>query len=319
MNLAQLNLAHVHLLLNHFPAIGFGMALGLLLVGLIGRNEELKRASLVIFFLIAAITIPTYMSGNAAEELLRNRTEVNQNLVHAHEDAALLGFLFIEITGFVAWLGLWQFRLIKRVPAWNVPAILLLSVVAFGLIARAANMGGDIRHPEILGTQEAAQDAAADTANAGMAKSLGAAVITHTWVWPACESLHFVGLCLLFTVVLVVDLRLLGMAKGISFASLYQLLPLGMLGFALNLCTGMAFFIGASEQYTKNNMFYWKMIFVILGAINVLYFMLLDDAWTVGPGDDAPLTAKLVAASAICVWVGVLFFGHMLPFLGNAF
>ena len=58
---------------------------------------------------------------------------------------------------------------------------------------------------------------------------------------------------------------------------------------------------------------------VVLGAINVLYFMLMDQPWTVKEGDDAPLTAKLVAASAICVWVCVLFFGHMLPFLGNAF
>ena len=58
---------------------------------------------------------------------------------------------------------------------------------------------------------------------------------------------------------------------------------------------------------------------MVLAAFNVMYFMLLDEAWAVGPGDDAPLTAKLVAASAIFLWIGVLFFGHMLPFLGNAF
>jgi uncharacterized membrane protein len=311
-----MNLAHVHLLLNHFPTIGFGMALGLFLVGLIGKNEELKRASLVIFFLIAAITIPTYMSGNAAEELLRNRTDVSHNIIQAHEDAALLGFAVIELVGFVAWLGIWQFRLINRVPGWNAAAILLLSVVAFGLIARAANIGGQIRHPEIAASQEST---AAEPAASGMARALGASVVAHTYVWPACESLHFVGLCLLFTVVLLVDFRMLGLGKGMSFASLYQLLPLGMLGFGLNLVTGMAFFIGAAEQYTKNTVFYWKISFVVLGAINVLYFMILDDAWSVGPGDEAPLTAKLAAVSAIFVWIGVLFFGHMLPFLGNAF
>src|SRR5215471_21701910 len=114
MDLLNLNLAHVHLLLNHFPTIGFGLAL--LLVGLVGKSEDLKKASLVIFFLIAAITIPTYMSGSAAQEILKTRDDVSQNLIREHEDAALFGFLFIEITGFVAWLGLWQFRLIKRMP-----------------------------------------------------------------------------------------------------------------------------------------------------------------------------------------------------------
>ena len=308
-----MNLAHVHLLLNHFPTIGFGIGLGLFLVALVGKNDELKRASFVIFFLIAAISIPTYMSGNAAQEVLKDQQDVSQTVVRAHEDAALLGFLIIEIAGFVAWVGLWQSRLIKRMPGWSSPAILLLSIAAFVMIARAAYIGGLIRHPEVQTVEDAALP------GAGMVRSLGAFVVGHTWVWPSSESLHFVGLCLLFTVVLLVDLRMLGMAKSMSFASLYQLLPLGMLGFALNLITGMAFFIGAPEQYTKNPVFYWKIVFVVLGAINVLYFMLLDEAWTVGPDDDAPLTAKVVAGSAIFVWVGVLFFGHMLPFLGNAF
>jgi uncharacterized membrane protein len=318
-----MNLAHIHLLLNHFPTIGFGIALGLFLVALIRNSEELKRTSLVIFFLISALAIPTYQSGNAALETLCSGPEgacppgVSVATIRAHEDAALPGFILMELTGFIAWLGLWQFRLLSRTPRWNVSAVLLLSVVSFGLMARAANIGGEIRHPEI----EAAPQAAAqgDGAVQAMVRGIGAYVTGHTWVWPSCETLHFVGLSMLFTVLLLVDLRILGIAKRMSFAALYQLLPLGMLGFAMNLTTGMVFFIAAPEQYTKNPVFYWKILFVILGAVNILYFMLLDEPWTVGAGDDAPLTAKLVAGSAIFVWVGVLFFGHMLPFLGNAF
>jgi hypothetical protein len=89
----------------------------------------------------------------------------------------------------------------------------------------------------------------------------------------ACETLHFVGLCILFTVVLLVDLRMLGMAKSLPFSALYQLLPIGILGFALNLLTGMVFFIAAPEQYTKNVVFYWKIVFRGPGRIqrSVLY------------------------------------------------
>jgi hypothetical protein len=53
--------------------------------------------------------------------------------------------------------------------------------------------------------------------------------------------------------------------------------------------------------------------------VNVLYFTLLDEVWAVGSGDEAPATAKGVAAGAIAVWLGVLFCGHMLPFLGVSF
>jgi hypothetical protein len=317
-----MNLAHIHLLLNHFPTIGFGIGLALFLVALVAKNEALKRTSLVIFFLIAALGIPTYLSGNAALETLCSGPErecpqgVSMATIRAHEDAAFWGFLLMEITGFVAWLGIWQFRLLSHAPRWNVAAIFVLSALTVATIARAANIGSEIRHPEI---ESVPALAAADDGGRHLVRTLGAYVTGHTWVWPSCETLHFVGLSILFTVLLIVDLRILGLAKSLSFAALYQLLPLGMLGFALNLATGMCFFIAAPEQYTKNPIFYWKILFVGLGALNILYFMLLDEPWKVKAGDDAPLTAKVAAGSAIFVWVGVLFFGHMLPFLGNAF
>src|SRR5207247_3850611 len=193
----------------------------------------------------------------------------------------------METTGFIGWLGLWQARLIKRIASWCIPAILISSILTFLLMANAANIGGEIRHPEIA----AKADAGSAVVPSTFARAVGSFVTNNTWVWPTCETLHFVGLCLLFTVVLIVDLRMLGMAKSISFQSLYQLLPFGMLGFTVNLITGMMFFISTPGQYIKGYAFAWKMVFVVLGGINVLYFMLFDEPWHVGIGDDAPLTS----------------------------
>src|SRR5262252_2225374 len=265
-----MNLAHVHLLLNHFPTIGFGIGLALYVAAMIGKKDDLKRASLVILFLIAAVAIPTYMSGNAAEEVLKDKG-VSSSAIRAHEDAALWAFTIMEITGFLAWLSLWQYRVVRRVPGWTTPVIVILSRMSFAAMARTANLGGEIRHPEIASAPPEAPNPDAT----GTARDFGAFVTGHTYVWPSCETLHFVGLSILFTVVLLVDLRMLGMAKRISFAALYQLLPLGMLGFALNLVTGMFFFVATPEQYTKNVAFYWKVAFIIIAAFNVLYFMLL--------------------------------------------
>jgi uncharacterized membrane-anchored protein len=91
-----------------------------------------------------------------------------------------------------------------------------------------------------------------------------------------------------------------------------------MLGFTINLITGMMFFVATPQQYT-GFLFFLKMVLVVLGGINVLYFMLFDEPWTIGEGDDAPARTKVVAATAIVIWVAVLFCGHMLPFLGNSF
>ena len=63
----SLNLAHLHLLLNHLPTIGFGIALFVYLIALAGRSDSLKRISLIVFFLVAVMAIPTYTSGSAAE------------------------------------------------------------------------------------------------------------------------------------------------------------------------------------------------------------------------------------------------------------
>ena len=319
-----MNLAHLHLLLNHFPTIGFGIGLGLFVISLITRNLDLKRASLVILFLIAVIAIPTYMTGAAALDTLCERVNgmlkcpdgLSLTQIQKHEDWALLAYSVMELTGFIAWLALWQMRRTTKLGMSSAAAILLLAVISFGLMAVAANLGGDIRHPEI---QSAEESAAAQTERVPIARSIGSFVVGKTWLWPACESLHFVGLCLLFVTVLIVNLRMLGLARSLSFAAVYQTLPLGMFGFGINLLTGMMFFLGAPQQYVSNVEFHRKIIFVVLAGINVLYFMLFDKPWKVGPGDDAPLSTKLAAAAALVLWVGVLYYGEMLPFLGNAF
>src|SRR5688572_1456743 len=321
-----LNLAHAHLLLNHLPTIGFGIALCIYIGAFFSKSEPLKKAGLVLFFLVALMAIPTYASGSGAERALcpelKCPPEISPQIMRTHEDLALLAFILMEVTGFFAWLALWQLRKSSQIAGWNWSVVLLFSVLSFGAILLAAAEGHEIRHPEIRDAAEAEPPPIENADSTGIAKSIGAVVAGNTgvaWLWPAAETVHFVGLCILFIVVLIVDLRLIGMAKGLSYKALYQLLPLGMLGFVLNFITGMLFFLGAPGQYVNNVEFHRKVLMIVLAGINVLYFMLVDETWAVGPDDEAPLRTKVAAASAIVLWIGVLYYGHMLPFLGNAF
>jgi uncharacterized membrane protein len=316
-----MNLAHLHLLLNHFPTIGMVVGLGLFLAALVRKNEELKRASLVIFLGIAILAIPTYMSGNAAEEAICvtapdkpcSNPEVSKALIETHEGAALIAMIGMEFSGAFAWLGLWQYRRTRRFPNATMAAVLLLSLVTFGLMARAADIGGEIRHPEILAANEKA------AVGEPIAREVGVWVTSPPWMWPTCETLHFVGLCLLFGVATLVDLRVLGLMKGISFPALHRILPWGILGFGINLITGILFFVADPGQYTQNIAFQWKIFLIMLAGINVVYFTLFEAPWRLEAGDDAPLLAKFVAATAILLVFGVMYFGRMLPFLGNSF
>lgn len=310
-----MDLTHIHLLLNHFPTIGEIIGGGLFLLSLIAKSDDLKRASLAILLGIALIAIPTYMSGNGAQEAIKSLPGVSKSLIEAHEGAALVAMAFLLFTGAFAWLGLWQFRRLGRVLNWNLAVILVLTVVSFGLMARASNMGGEIRHAEI----RASQATVAANSPEGLARTVGSFVTDTPWMWPTCETLHFVGLSLLLGVVLLVDLRVLGFMKGVSFQSLHRLLPWAAMGFGVNIMTGMLFFVGIPGQYIKNPAFYWKIGLAMLAGANALYFTILDEPWSLGPKEDAPLTAKIAAGSAMLLWLGVLYFGSMLPFIGNSF
>jgi hypothetical protein len=318
-----MNLAHIHLLLNHFPTVGMIIGLGLFLLALAGKSDDLKKASLVVFLGIALLSLPTYMSGNAAQEKIcvaqgKNPCAdpgVSRTLIEQHEGAALLAFAFMEITGALAWLGLWQYRRRASFSRANIAAVAFFSLVTFGLMAQAANIGGEIRHPEIRDPQ----GVTAQVNGQPLGRAVASFVVGQTWVWAMSETLHFIGLCLLFGVASLVDLRILGLMKSISFAALHRLLPWGVLGFGINLITGMLFFVAAYDQYTTNTVFQWKVALMMLAGINVLYFTIFDEPWVLRAGDDAPPRAKFVAASAFVLVIGVIFCGRMLPFLGKAF
>lgn len=339
-----MNVAHLHLLLNHVPTIGTVIGLGLILLAVVRKNDHLTRASLEVFFVIALVTIPVYLSGAAAQETIEGRPGVSTALMGRHQDAALPAFVFMEITGGIAWLGLWHVRRRSR-PAFaeastasakasanldvaeersrarpHVFAVMVLSIATLGLMARAANVGGEIRHEEIRVDQEpTATEGIVDSGAWLTSASVASFVTDRTWVWPASEILHFIGLSLLFGIVLLVNLRMLGMIKPVSFAALHRLLPWAVVGFGINTFTGMLFFIAAPEQYTKNVAFYWKIGLMMAAGAHLLYVTVVDEFWAVGPGEDAPVRAKVIAASAIALWVGVMYCGRMLPFLGNAF
>jgi hypothetical protein len=308
-----MDLAHIHLLLNHFPTIGYIIGGGLFLLSLITESDDLKRASLVVLVGISLISIPTYLSGNGAQDAIKSQPGILKSQIEAHEGAALVALGFMEFTGAFAWLALWQFRRLARVPGWNLAVILVLMLLTLGLMARASNLGGEIRHAEIRASQGTVASEGA------LARTVGMFVTDTPWMWPTCETLHFIGLTLLLGVVLLVDLRVLGVLKGVSFASLHRLLPWAAIGFGVNVVTGILFFVGIPGQYIHNASFYWKMALVMLAGANALYFTLFEEPWALGPKEDAPLTAKIAAVSAMVLWVGVLYCGSMLPFLGNAF
>ena len=308
------DVTHIHLLLNHVPTIGSVVGLGLFVMSFVRRSEHLRHISLEVLYLIALATLPAYVTGLAAQAQIAGRPDISTAAIVAHHDRALMAFILIEITGFVAWLGLWQYRRLARTAAWISPAILALGLLTLVVVSDAATVGGEIRHPEIK-----LDEAAVAIGGFFQAKAVEEFVTTNPWVWPTAEAVHFLGLSLLFGVLFTLNLRLMGGLRGASFASLHRLLPWAMLGFAVNLVTGMLFAIAAADQYVTNTPFHWKIALLMVAGANLLYLTVYDRIWELKPDQDPVFLDRAMAMSSVAVWIGVIYAGRMLPFLGNAF
>lgn len=144
-------------------------------------------------------------------------------------------------------------------------------------------------------------------------------------VWAICETLHFFGLCLLVGLVGAFDLRVLGVAKGISPATLKRLLPWGVFGFVLCLVSGSLFVLGiganiiggyAYDVIATNPWLQYKLVFLALAGVNLFAFYATGMARAVDDIDahgDAPALAKCFCGASMVLWIGVIVFGRLIP------
>ena len=326
---------HLHLLLNHIPTIGGAAALVLLIVAFARKSDDLKRIALEASYVVALLTFPAYLSGVGAQQSLLEQPDVSQVYVDAHWSAAVFSFAFLQVAGALSWLALWKYRRSSRWPMTTITAVVVLSVLAFAASARTASLGGEIRHPEILAAAPAdappadgaAPDGAApaDEAEAAASPSvftgrgLGKSIMDRSWVWPASEALHFIGLWLILGIIVMVNMRLMGFMRSIPYSAVHRLLPWAALGLAINVVTGMIFVTGTPEQYGANISFLWKIIFLMIAGLDLLYITVFEGPWHVEKDQTPPLRVKIAGATAIVSWILVMYYGRMLPFLGNAF
>jgi len=145
------------------------------------------------------------------------------------------------------------------------------------------------------------------------------------WIWSLCETFHFMGLCLLIGVVGIFDLRMLGVAKGLPLVTLKRMIPWGVFGFFLCLASGLVFVEGVGANLFGDNAYdviardiylQLKFVFIFLAGINLLAFYVTGTARAVdelGPEDDAPPRAKLIAGLSLFLWIGVIILGRLIP------
>ena len=310
MDLIPGSVSHWHLVLNHLPSVGTLVAVCLLAGARYAGSRELTRASLLLFVVLALVAIPTFITGGAAGVAIRDTPGIPEGVVSAHQDSALLALAALLVTGWLAWFTLWRDRRRPPLDAGSQLMVLGAGTLALLLMLWTARLGGEITHAEIRAGAPVASD------GLGVSAAIMDWVFGSAWVWPALETVHFLGMSLLFGAVLLAAIRVLGVARTVPYAALHRILPLGVFGFAMNVVTGLVFFIVDSGRYAAmTHGFYPKMALIVAGGVAVVYFTIVDRPWELGAGDDAPRTAKAVAAATVLIWLAVIAYGRLLPYL----
>lgn len=149
--------------------------------------------------------------------------------------------------------------------------------------------------------------------------TLNSFMLDYGWTWITFEILHFSGMCLLFGAILIMDLRLLGLQKLVTAEAVHELVPLAIVGFLINFSTGICFLFGQPFRYAVNISFQIKMVLILLAGLNALIYNYKVEPMirASGPSGDYPFLAKAVGLASILLWVGVVSFGRLIPYLGT--
>ena len=137
-------------------------------------------------------------------------------------------------------------------------------------------------------------------------------------LFPTIESVHVLAICLVVGSILIVDLRLLGLAsiRRPAGSVLNSVLPLTWSSFAIAVTSGGFMFISNATKYLNNDFFICKLGLIGLAGLNMAVFHGLSvrdlPAWE--NSEKPPLKARLAGAVSILLWIAVVACGRWIGF-----
>lgn len=149
--------------------------------------------------------------------------------------------------------------------------------------------------------------------------SIGTTIAESSWIFPALEVLHVIGLTIVIGTIAVVDLRLLNISsRHRSISKLTdETLPFTYTGFGLAVLTGILMFVSDAVTYSENPAFQLKLLLLIVAGINIAIFHKLTYKnvvrWDLGV--IPPWGARIAGAISLISWILILLCGRWIAFI----
>jgi len=144
-----MNDAHIHLVVNHFPIIGTIFGLGILVVGLLLKNNSVKNTAYVLFVIAAIFGFFSIATGEGAEEIVEDFPGIGKAIIHEHEEVAEKLALVLYALALTSVFGIYT-NVKNKTKATLVSYIALgIALIAVYFAQQTGTSGGEIRHTEI--------------------------------------------------------------------------------------------------------------------------------------------------------------------------
>ncbi len=131
-------------------------------------------------------------------------------------------------------------------------------------------------------------------------------------VYPLVNTLHIVGIALLFGAIVPLDLRLAGWRRdeapldGLS----RLLLPVAISGFLLAALAGLLLFATDARAYAASTLFQAKLLLIALALANAVALRRID--WR---NAGSSRRVALAGAASMLLWLGAILLGRLIGYL----
>jgi hypothetical protein len=147
---------------------------------------------------------------------------------------------------------------------------------------------------------------------------LATAISESVWLFPLIEGTHIMALPLSVGMIVMFDLRLLGLAFQSAPASrvMTDIARWSKPGFAIMFTTGALLFMTQAGKAYGNPFFRAKLLFLLILGINAaVYHTSLYPRMAQWDADGrTPVGARLCGALSLVVWIGVIICGRTMAY-----
>jgi hypothetical protein len=145
---------------------------------------------------------------------------------------------------------------------------------------------------------------------------LGEWVRSSTLGYPLMIACHAIGMAIMVGLALGLDMRLLGLFRGIPYTALNPFLAIAWAGFTLNFLSGAGLFSAQATTYITDGTFLLKMGLVFAGVITAAVLQSAVNRSSGGwSSAAAPGGIRLIAAASVGCWVGATVTGRLIAYL----